>query len=175
MLVSILSIQTYNSGPSFVFYPWSLKCQYRPNISMFCGERETETFIFMQSVYLQVYISQSIALKLHFWVSMQVFGVGVGLTGMGENRGWVWASCSINISIFFRLVVLTSQRTPSTKRLLCLYSFDRKHLHVFYTHTHTHTHTHVTSWQVEGEVVRDFIFLGSKITTDGDCSHEIRR
>ena len=35
-----------------------------------------------------------------------------------------------------------------------------------------------TSWQIDGETmetVRDFIFLGSKITTDGDCSHEIKR
>ena len=36
----------------------------------------------------------------------------------------------------------------------------------------------VTSWQIEGETmetVRDFIFLGSKITADGNCSHEIKR
>ena len=36
----------------------------------------------------------------------------------------------------------------------------------------------ITSWQIEGEkveTVRDFIFLGSKITLDGDCSHEIKR
>ena len=36
----------------------------------------------------------------------------------------------------------------------------------------------ISSWQIDGgttETVRDFIFLGSKITTDGDCSHEIRR
>ena len=36
----------------------------------------------------------------------------------------------------------------------------------------------ITSWQVNGETmetVRDFIFLGSKITADGDCSHEIKR
>ena len=36
----------------------------------------------------------------------------------------------------------------------------------------------VTSWQIEGEkveVVTDFLFLGSKITADGDCSHEIKR
>ena len=32
-----------------------------------------------------------------------------------------------------------------------------------------------TSWQIDGETVSDFIFLGSKITTDGDCSHEIKR
>ena len=33
----------------------------------------------------------------------------------------------------------------------------------------------ITSWQIDGETVTDFIFLGSKITTDGDCSHEIKR
>ena len=33
----------------------------------------------------------------------------------------------------------------------------------------------ITSWQIDGETVADFIFLGSTITTDGDCSHEIKR
>ena len=33
----------------------------------------------------------------------------------------------------------------------------------------------ITSWQIDGETVRDFIFGGSKITADGDCSHEIKR
>ena len=36
----------------------------------------------------------------------------------------------------------------------------------------------ITSWQIDGETmetVRDFIFLGSKITAEGDCSHEIKR
>src|SRR5574341_708657 len=32
-----------------------------------------------------------------------------------------------------------------------------------------------TSWEIDGETVSDFIFLGSKITTDGDCSHEVKR
>ena len=32
-----------------------------------------------------------------------------------------------------------------------------------------------TSWQIDGEIVTDFIFLGSKINADGDCSHEIKR
>ena len=31
----------------------------------------------------------------------------------------------------------------------------------------------VTSWEIDGETVADFIFLGSKITADGDCSHEM--
>ena len=36
----------------------------------------------------------------------------------------------------------------------------------------------ITSWQIDGEIVetvRDFLFLGSKITVDGDCTHEIKR
>ena len=33
----------------------------------------------------------------------------------------------------------------------------------------------ITSWQMDGETVSDFIFGGSKITADGDCSHEIKR
>ena len=33
----------------------------------------------------------------------------------------------------------------------------------------------ITSWQTDGETVADFIFLGSKITAGGDCSHEIKR
>ena len=33
----------------------------------------------------------------------------------------------------------------------------------------------ITSWQIDGETVADFIFGGSKITADGDCSHEIKR
>ena len=33
----------------------------------------------------------------------------------------------------------------------------------------------ITSWQTDGETVADFIFLGSKITADGDCSHETKR
>ena len=33
----------------------------------------------------------------------------------------------------------------------------------------------INSWEIDGETVADFIFLGSKLTADGDCSHEIER
>ena len=33
----------------------------------------------------------------------------------------------------------------------------------------------ITSWEIDGETMADFIFFGSKITADGDCSHEIKR
>ena len=32
----------------------------------------------------------------------------------------------------------------------------------------------ITSWEIDGETVSDFIFLGSKITADGDCSHDLK-
>ena len=44
--------------------------------------------------------------------------------------------------------------------------------------TKTMASSPITSWQIDGqtmEIVTDFIFLGSKITADGDCSHEIKR
>ena len=44
--------------------------------------------------------------------------------------------------------------------------------------TKTMASSPITSWQIDGEtveIVADFIFLGSKITADGDCSHEIKR
>ena len=37
------------------------------------------------------------------------------------------------------------------------------------------TSSPITSWEIDGETVSDFIFLGFKITADGDCSHEIKR
>ena len=33
----------------------------------------------------------------------------------------------------------------------------------------------ITSWEIDGETVREFVFFGSKITADDDCSHEIKR
>ena len=41
--------------------------------------------------------------------------------------------------------------------------------------TKTMVSSPLTSWQIDGETVADFIFLGSKITEDGDCSHKIKR
>ena len=41
--------------------------------------------------------------------------------------------------------------------------------------TKTMAYGPITSWEIDGETVSDFIFLGSKITADGDCSHEIKR
>ena len=47
-----------------------------------------------------------------------------------------------------------------------------------YTHMYMEIYVSITSWERDGETVEtvsDFIFLGSRITADGDCSHEIKR
>ena len=55
---------------------------------------------------------------------------------------------------------------------------EKVHLKLNIQKTKTMESSPITSWQTDGEkmeTVTDFIFLGSKITTDGDCSHEIKR
>ena len=55
---------------------------------------------------------------------------------------------------------------------------DKAGLKVNIQKTKTIASSPITSWQIDGETVEtvsDFIFLGSKITADGDCSHEIKR
>ena len=55
---------------------------------------------------------------------------------------------------------------------------ERASLRLDITKTKTMAPSPITTWQIEGEkveVVTDFLFLGSQITVDGDCSHEIRR
>ena len=55
---------------------------------------------------------------------------------------------------------------------------DKNRLKTQHSKTKVTASNLITSWQIDGEtmeIVTDFIFLGSKITVDGDCSHEIRR
>ena len=56
--------------------------------------------------------------------------------------------------------------------------FEKVGLKVNFQKTKIMASSAITSWQIDGETmetVTDFLFLGSKITTDGDCSHEIKR
>ena len=95
-----------------------------------------------------------------------------------RKRGWMWSLETVMIRYSILLNLFFS--TPN-----------------IYTHTHTPRHQRyklgviisiqkmkimaygpITSWEMDGETVEtvsDFIFLGSKITADGDCSHEIKR
>ena len=64
------------------------------------------------------------------------------------------------------------------KRLLMKEESEKVGLKLDIQKTKIMTSGPITSWQIDGETmetVTDFIFLGSKITADGDCSHEIKR
>ena len=52
---------------------------------------------------------------------------------------------------------------------------ERGELKLSIQKTNTMASGPITSWQIDGETVTDFIFLASKITADGDCCHEIKR
>ena len=66
---------------------------------------------------------------------------------------------------------------PSTKRLLMKVKekSEKVGLKLNIQKTKIMASGPISSWEIDGETVSDFIFLGSKITADGDCSHEIKR
>ena len=75
---------------------------------------------------------------------------------------------------------LTAESKEEIKRLLMKVKeeSEKAGLKLNIQKTKTMTSGPITSWQIDGEtmeIVRDFIFLGSKITADGGCSHEIKK
>ena len=75
---------------------------------------------------------------------------------------------------------LTAESEEELKSLLMKMKEDseRASLKLYIKQTKIMASSHITSWQIEGakvEIVTDFLYLGSKITADGNCSHEIRR
>ena len=70
---------------------------------------------------------------------------------------------------------LTAESTEELKSLLMKVKEESEKvgLKINIQKTKIMTSGPITSWQTDGETVTDFIFLGSKITEDGDCSHEI--
>ena len=75
--------------------------------------------------------------------------------------------------------ILMAERQEELKNLLMIVKeTERAGLKLNIKKTKIMASGPVTSWQIEGkqvEVVRDFLFLGSIITADGDCRHEVRR
>ena len=72
---------------------------------------------------------------------------------------------------------LMAEREEELKNLLMKVKEEREEagLKLNIQKTKTMATGPITSWQIDGETVADFIFWGSKITADGDCSHEIKR
>ena len=76
--------------------------------------------------------------------------------------------------------ILTAESKEEVKSLLrkVKAESEKAGLHLNIQNTKTMASCPITSWQMNGktmETVTDFIFLGSKLTADGDCSHEIKR
>ena len=73
---------------------------------------------------------------------------------------------------------LMAESEEELKSLLMKVESDKAGLNLNIQNTKIMTSSPITSWQTDGETmetVTDFIFLGSKITVDSDCSHEIKR
>ena len=73
--------------------------------------------------------------------------------------------------------ILMEERVEELKSLLrkVKEEFKKVGLKVIIQKTKIMSSRYITSWQIDGETVANFIFLGSKITAGGDCSHEIER
>ena len=86
----------------------------------------------------------------------------------------------ISISSHIQMTTVMAENEEELKRLLMKVKEESEKvgLKLNIQKTNTMASGPITSWQIDGETmqtVADFIFLGSKITADGDCSHEIKR
>ena len=96
------------------------------------------------------------------------------------NQGWKIAGRNINNYRYTDDTTLMAESKEELKSLLMKMKeeSERADLKLNIQKTKSMASGPITSWQIDGETmetVTDFIFLGSKITANGDCSHEIKR
>ena len=90
----------------------------------------------------------------------------------GRNLRYVW------ILEWMNTILMAESEEELKSLLMRVKESERAGLKLNIKKTKIMASSPITSWQIEGkqvEVVRDFLFLGSKITADGDCRHEVRR
>ena len=88
----------------------------------------------------------------------------------------IWKFCLL--SIFCRFIMAESKEELKSLLMKVKEESEKAGLKLNIQKTKITASDPITSWQIDGETmetVTDFIFLGSKITADGDCSHEIKR
>ena len=84
---------------------------------------------------------------------------------------------SLNIYIYIYNIILMAESEEELKSLLIKVKegSEKVGLKLNFQKTKIMASGPITSWQIDVKTVSDFIFRGSKITADGDCSHEIKR
>ena len=102
-----------------------------------------------------------------------------------ETQGWIQAQAGIKIAgrninnlRYANDTTLTAESEEELKSLLMKGESEKAGLKLNIQKTKIMASSPISSWKIDGEtmeIVRDFSFLGSKITADGDCSHEIKR
>ena len=101
--------------------------------------------------------------------------------GLDESQAGIWiAGRNINNLRYADDTTFMAESKEELKSLLMKVKEESENagLNLNIQKTKIMASSPTTSWQIDGEAmetVRDFIFLGSKITADGDCSHEIKR
>ena len=101
--------------------------------------------------------------------------------GLNETQAGIKiAGRNINNLRYANDITLMAEREEELKSLLMKVKVENEKvgLKLSIQKTKIMASSPITSWQIDGETtetVRDFLFLGSKITADGDCSHEIKR
>ena len=113
-----------------------------------------------------------------FWFPLCIC-LGVGFLGHMVVLFLVLKGVFVPSSIMAVSIYIPTNSTPSPAFIVCRH-FDEGHCVRWLSHCSFDLHfsNAITSWQTDGETVEtmaDLIFLGSKITVDGDCSHEIKR
>ena len=98
-------------------------------------------------------------------------------TGLDEAQAGIKIAKNINNLRYADDTTLMAESEEALKSLLMKVKeeSEKVSLKLNVQKTKTMASGPVTSWQIDGETVAVFIFLGSKITVDGDCSHEIKR
>ena len=97
-------------------------------------------------------------------------------SGLGEAQAGIKiAGRNINNLRYANDIILMAESEEELKGLLKEVENEKVGLKLNIQETKIMASSPVTSWQIDGETVADFIFLDSKITADGDCSHEIKR
>ena len=98
---------------------------------------------------------------------------------MRGKEGWVWSlakAIASHVPVFKSTILQLFQK--ELKSLLMKAKEKREKSGLNIQKMNFKASSPITSWQIDGETretVRDFIFLGSKIIADGDCSHEVKR